>query len=93
MANSTYKIRKLRKPGTQKGDGYEASSIAVPMEIARLLPEDVKFTAELTEEGILYRPMVSAASTELPSWIKQDEGAQTAAKGKAPAKASASAAA
>lgn len=69
MAGSTYKIRKLHKPGA-KGNDYEAASIAVPKEIAMVLPENVKFSVELTEDGILYKPMATPASAELPSWIK-----------------------
>lgn len=74
--SAAYKVRKLRKPDTPKGS-YDASSIAIPTEIAKLidenLPEDVRFTAELTDVGILYRPVLTPEATatpeNLPEWL------------------------
>lgn len=89
MASSTYKIRKLRKPDTK--NGFDAASLAVPMEIARVLPEDTRFTAELVNEGILYRPVKVATptSSDLPEWITSASEEETSEAKSEPAKTAA----
>lgn len=75
----TYKLRKLRK---DKGsEDYDAASLAVPMEIARILPSNVRFRPELTDDGLLYRPVEEATqeSGDLPGWLKQEEPTKTTA--------------
>lgn len=78
MPSSTYKIRFLKKPDSK--NDYDAASIAVPMDIARVLPDDMKFMPELTEDGILYKPVAGPTSTTIPSWAIHDEGVQSGAK-------------
>lgn len=60
----TYKIREARV-GPKKQPTY---SITIPAVIARLLiaADQMDFTCELTEDGLLFKP-VSHAS--LPSWV------------------------
>lgn len=96
---ASYKLRKLRKPEKdaegnsieRPEDQFDAASLAVPMEIAKLLPEDMRFTPELTDDGILYRPTraITASNAEIPSWLagkdeapkaKASSGSKTAAK-------------
>lgn len=45
--------------------------LTVPKKIADLLPEQQEFEAELTEEGLLYRPIEQVAPPKIPSWIKK----------------------
>lgn len=87
----TYKLRKLRKPDTPKGE-FDAASIAIPMEIAKNLPDGLQFTAELTDEGILFRPTqtVQFEPEKLPAWLKESKSGNTAKTG-GKAKATASA--
>jgi hypothetical protein len=67
---SVYKIRKLRKKEGGNERGFEACSLAVPIDVAERLSDDLKFTVELTEDGILYRGCLSSRSLDpasLPS--------------------------
>jgi hypothetical protein len=82
-STANYKLRKLRKPGDDRpADEFDAASLAVPMEIAKLLPEDMRFTPELTDDGILYRPTraITASSVEAPSWLKDSAPGKTETK-------------
>jgi hypothetical protein len=50
---------------------YRYFKISVPREIAEALPEDLVYSCELTDDGILYRPVTQAiAITDLPEWAK-----------------------
>ena len=60
-----YKIRhSLAGPGQRK-----VYRLTLPPELAEAIPPDQEFVPELTEEGLLYRP-VDAAKPDLPSWAK-----------------------
>lgn len=59
----TYRVRSHRG----KGSDYHAAVLTVPSELARVLPDEIEFTVELVEDGILYR-RVEAADKPLPSW-------------------------
>jgi hypothetical protein len=73
--SNTYKIRRLSKPGKEGESTYDACSIALPMDIARLLPEDMRFSVELTDEGVLYRPVHGTVDTlEIPDWVQEISG-------------------
>lgn len=89
MAGASYRVRRLKKPDSK--NDFDAASLAVPMEIATMLPENVRFSPELTDDGILYRPVkeVVSESGEIPSWITNASGESTPAKPK-PARATAS---
>lgn len=72
-----YKLRKLRKPESK--NDFDAASLAVPMEMAQILPDDIQFEPELTDEGLLYRPVRSAisAGVERPAWLTNGNGEAT----------------
>lgn len=57
------------KPRSSGKRGASAVVLTVPMDIARVLPENAEFTPELTEEGILYRLIDPQAPQELPPWV------------------------
>lgn len=55
-----------------------AGKLHVPKEIKevidRHLPENVRFTVEITNDGLLYRPVdpvVTEVPEDLPDWLKQ----------------------
>lgn len=76
----SYKLRKLRKD--KDSEDYDAASIAVPMEIARVLP-DIRFRPTLTDEGLLYKPVAGTETTlggDLPAWLKPAKPAPAKAK-------------
>lgn len=63
--NGPYKVRR-----TKQKNGYVACAISIPNKLADILPEEVLFNVELTDEGILYRPVSTPALTlEAPSWV------------------------
>lgn len=69
--SSAYKIRKISK-ASEKGDKkYVAASIGIPTEIADNIPDDMRFSCEPTEDGILFRPLTMAptAPADLPAWL------------------------
>jgi hypothetical protein len=68
---TTYRLRTNSK--TAKFQNY---TLAVPSDVAReLLEQDiVDFTFELTEEGILYRPLhLPGPKKDLPGWLKGNQ--------------------
>ncbi len=55
---------------TKKGD---AGSLHVPNDVMKVLPENVKYTINLVEEGILYKPVKNEEDpllANLPDWAK-----------------------
>lgn len=64
-----YKIQQ-----SKKSNGYESYSITVPQEIARMVPEGMKFVFQIAEEGILLRPLrtVEDELPPRPAWLDQD---------------------
>lgn len=46
-------------------------SLAVPNSVADLIPKDTRFSAELTEEGILFRP--TTETSDVPDWVKASQ--------------------
>ena len=65
-----YKIRKFENGRSKKsGEAFVNYSLTVPSHIARELPEDVQFTVELSEDGILFRPATEEQlATQMPAW-------------------------
>lgn len=49
-----------------------SGTIAVPTEVMKMIPEEARFTCELTEEGILYRVRL-AEEPGLPSWVRRED--------------------
>jgi hypothetical protein len=68
MAERTYKIRRSQAGSTRQQIVYR---LTVPPDIAANVPEDTEFVPEMTEEGILYRPVTDRPQRELPSWAKR----------------------
>jgi hypothetical protein len=88
----TYKIRKFQNGKNKKGDPFINYSLTIPSNVAESLPEDITFSCELTEDGILFRPASpESESVNLPSWAEKNgngNGASVAASsGKPKAKA------
>lgn len=71
----TYKIRKFTNSRSKSGEAYINYSLTIPSVIAEKLPEDIQFSCELTDEGILFKP--SKAETDqvvLPGWANTKNG-------------------
>jgi hypothetical protein len=47
--------------------------LSVPREIAEALPREILYTCELTDEGLLYRPVhtQTLSDIDLPAWAKE----------------------
>jgi hypothetical protein len=63
----TYKIRHS-VAGTNQRKVYR---LTVPPDLAEAIPNDQEFVPELTEDGILFRPVESAPEREVPAWAKR----------------------
>jgi hypothetical protein len=63
---------KIKKACTGRDSKYEYYSLNLPAELAiALRDKDMKFVPELTEEGILYRPIsTEVIETPLPEWAQ-----------------------
>ena len=68
MAERTYKIRRsvAGKSGQQV-----IYRLTVPPDLAAAVPEDTEFVPELTDEGLLYRPITSRPAPKRPAWTKK----------------------
>lgn len=65
-------VYRLRKHRVGSENQYDAYTIGVPNEIAKVIPDDVRFMPELTSEGILYRAISPKdKSDELPEWASR----------------------
>lgn len=66
----TYKVRTFKNGQRKSGEPFLNYSLTIPTNIARELPDDMKFYCELTEDGILFRPVdeESDSSKNLPAW-------------------------
>lgn len=73
MASRTYKIRKFTNGKSKGGAAFTNYSLTIPTPIAEKLPNDMRFECELTDEGILFRPVGAPDAIDLPSWAKADE--------------------
>lgn len=49
------------------------TTLTVPPEIARVVPQDMRFDCELTEDGILFRRRTEVDPEGLPSWATLQE--------------------
>jgi hypothetical protein len=68
----TYKIRTFRNGKRKSGEPFLNYSLTIPTNIARELPEDMRFYCDLTDEGILFRPVAEDEidGANLPAWAK-----------------------
>jgi len=69
----TYKIRSFENGKRRSGEPFMNYSLTVPTKIARELPKEIRFYCELTDEGILFRPVESGIGegVELPAWAEK----------------------
>jgi hypothetical protein len=65
-----YKIR-TKQNGTK---GSLQSELTVPAPIAAVVPDGEIFVCELTEDGILYRPLGTPPPVKAPAWTNQPDG-------------------
>lgn len=68
----TYKIRKFQNGKRKDGKPFINYSLTIPTPIAKELPSDMKFYCQLTEDGILFRPVENGNgdTVDLPAWAK-----------------------
>lgn len=77
MSNKDQTSRRIRKRTTKTVRGkkeYTIYSISIPEEIASRIPNDMLFKVELTEDGILLKPVMPAPpqpppAPVLPTWL------------------------
>lgn len=84
-----YKIRRYENGAAKKtGKSFVNFSLTVPNHIAEAVPEGVVFEPEMTEDGILYRPVVAETVEKVPAWAQPAAAAngKTARKRSAPRK-------
>jgi hypothetical protein len=69
----TYKIRKFQNGKRRNGEPFMNYSLTIPTTIARELPKEIRFYCELTDEGILFRPVAHGQgdNLDLPAWAEQ----------------------
>lgn len=69
MNQRTYKIRKFANGKNRRGFPFINYSLTIPAPIAEKLPEDMQFSCELTDEGLLFKPVSPDQETVvLPEW-------------------------
>lgn len=71
MSKRRIRQRKTKTTRNNKAYEYTIYSITIPEEIAKNIPEDMRFVAELTEDGLLFRPVVK--QHKHPSWLPKPE--------------------
>lgn len=64
------------RAGKQQGTGKRCYMIGVPWQIAEVLSPDLEYEAEMTNDGILFRP-VHDTPVEPPSWAEGDPDVPT----------------
>lgn len=66
--------RVRRKKQKTEGRDYTIYSIGIPAEIGSKIPADMSFTVELTEDGMLFKPVSTKKSKQapqkLPKWLE-----------------------
>lgn len=74
-SDKTYKIRKFVNGRRKTGEPFLNYSLTIPVQIAEKLPESIRFTCELTDDGILFKPVtkVEEDTIPLPSWAKGNQ--------------------
>lgn len=69
ISMKTFRLRIARRPGT---DRISSVTLAVPLHLAELIPQDQEFVPELTDDGLLYRPAESPKIQEIaPTWARR----------------------
>lgn len=69
-----YKVRRFQNGRNAKGEPFMNYSLTIPTAIAEALPDEMRFSCELTEDGLLFRPGTGQeTSVELPEWAKNGQ--------------------
>jgi hypothetical protein len=69
MNQRTYKIRSFSNGKNRKGEPFVNYSLTIPSNIAEKLPKEMQFYCELTEDGLLFRPVPPESDqVVLPPW-------------------------
>jgi len=68
MLERHYRIRRSQAGSEGQQTVYR---LTVPPYLAKVIPEDTEFTVEMTEEGLLYKPVPKKAKEKLPAWVKR----------------------
>lgn len=66
----TYRIRRQAIKASENMGAHDVFALGLPTSIGNLLPADIEYACELTEDGILYRP-VSLTAVPVPSWAQE----------------------
>lgn len=70
MSQRLYKIRRFSNGKNTDGEPFSNYSLTVPPQIARAIPEGLQFSAELTDAGLLYKP-VEKEEVSTPAWVEK----------------------
>jgi len=65
----TYKIRTFANGTKANGQPNVVCSLTVPAHVGRLLGEHARFTCEVVEAGLQYRPIAPSPPPVVPSWL------------------------
>lgn len=75
MNQRTYKIRSFSNGKNRKGDPFVNYSLTIPSHIAEKLPREMQFYCELTEDGLLFKPVPpDQEQVVLPPWAVSENG-------------------
>lgn len=66
------RIKKRRVKGINGKPDYTIYSISVPERLALQVPEEMYLVAELTEDGLIFRPVLPEKVIPAPTWCKKD---------------------
>jgi hypothetical protein len=77
MNQRTYKIRSFSNGKNRKGDPFVNYSLTIPSHIAEKLPREMQFYCELTEDGLLFKPVPpDQEQVVLPPWAVSENGSE-----------------
>jgi hypothetical protein len=62
------KRQRLRARTGAQSTGHKTYQIGVPWQIAEVLPDHLEYEAELTDVGLLFRPVLTRRPQSLPAW-------------------------
>jgi len=77
MNQRTYKIRSFSNGKNRQGEPFVNYSLTIPSHIAEKLPREMQFYCELTEDGLLFRPVPpDQEAVVLPPWAITENGTE-----------------
>lgn len=75
MNQRTYKIRSFSNGKNRQGEAFVNYSLTIPSHIAEKLPKGMQFYCELTDAGLLFRPVPpDQEQVALPEWATANGG-------------------